>query len=189
LEAASSPSAAAASAGGGSSSIGALEKVSASVGAAGVTTDDGGHHCQGERLVKSTEASGRNGVAAATAGALMDAADSQGVAGPGSGKLLKSKDCLVPSVRLLPEPTTVSANRRFPPERQVSSSVTLHEATECVVEAYASHTSGAERIGNRWHCEERRSSAVPTTIDSNMTNKPGGSLCNVAAAESLAQGL
>jgi euchromatic histone-lysine N-methyltransferase len=57
------------------------------------------------------------------------------------------------------------------------------------VEAYASHTSGAERIGNRWHCEERRSSAVPTTIDSNMTNKPGGSLCNVVAAESLAQGL
>ncbi|CAD6265535.1 unnamed protein product [Miscanthus lutarioriparius] len=84
------------------------------------------------------------------------------------------------------------------PGPHVSSSVTLHEATACrhgasvtaisPLEVYASHTSGGERIGNRWLCEETRSSAVPASV-ANVTNKLGGSSCNVVAAESLAQGL
>lgn len=215
FEATSSPGAAAST---GAGSISEPEKVSASGGAAGV------HHRRGGRLVKSSEASGRNSVAAANA--IMD--DSQGVAAS-------------PSMRLIPKPTAVSANRRLPPgcrrlgaplpagdgtanqvvylsspeevvvpterddmefvarpaidttlevqKSQVSSSVTLHEeATACVVEAYASHASSGERIGNRWHCEEQRSSAVHAS-GANVTNKHGGSSCNVVAAESLAQGL
>ena len=69
------------------------------------------------------------------------------------------------------------------PGSHVSSSVTPHEATACRLGA------SVPTIGNKWHCEERRSSSAVPASGANVTNKPGGSSCNVAAAESLAQGL
>jgi euchromatic histone-lysine N-methyltransferase len=85
------------------------------------------------------------------------------------------------------------------PGSHLSSSVTLPEATACghgasvaaisPVEVNASHSSSGERIGNKWHCEEMSSSAVPAIdANANVTNQPSESSCNLVA-ESLAQGL
>lgn len=96
-----------------------LNKASAAADVAAGATTDGAHHCPGAALEKPSESPGKNSAAAAAAFCNDTASAQGGVVGSepaGScDQLLKSKDNSVPTMRLLPKPTMISAYRRFPP--------------------------------------------------------------------------